>query len=104
MMEPCISRASRTGTRPPPSGQFNALYCQLHGAVGFMKRHLHEGPLLTQPTLLEIFSHIRDHRPPSSPPPAPSARRVLPPALENRYTGVIDTPVCNGEWRYSSSS
>src|SRR5690242_7972180 len=43
-------------------GQFNALYCQLHGVVGFMKRHLHEGPLLRQPTLLEIFSHIKDHR------------------------------------------
>jgi hypothetical protein len=27
------------------SGQFNALYCQLDGAVGFMKGHLHEGPL-----------------------------------------------------------
>ena len=27
------------------AGQFNALYCQLDGAVGFMKGHLHEGPL-----------------------------------------------------------
>jgi hypothetical protein len=27
------------------AGQFNALYCPLHGAVGFMKRHLHERPL-----------------------------------------------------------
>ena len=26
-------------------GQFNALYCQWDGAVGFMKGHLHEGPL-----------------------------------------------------------
>src|SRR4051812_28968593 len=28
-----------------PSGQFNALYCQLRGAVGFMKRQFHKGPL-----------------------------------------------------------
>jgi hypothetical protein len=26
-------------------GQFNALYCQWPGAVRFVKRHLHEGPL-----------------------------------------------------------
>jgi hypothetical protein len=27
------------------AGQFNALYCQWPGAVRFVKRHLHEGPL-----------------------------------------------------------
>ena len=42
-----------------------------------MKRHLHEGPLLTQPTLLEIFSHIRDHR-----------RVVVPAAAEERAVAV----------------
>jgi hypothetical protein len=57
----CTGKHSMLCCAPTP-GQFNALYCQWRGAVGFMKRHLHEGPLLTQPTLLEIFSQIKDHR------------------------------------------